>query len=67
MELIHSLHGVLIEQHAILEQGHARTLELLKRLKSGEVKIANVELTPAGWKISEPKRLPISWPCKDQA
>ena len=67
MALIHELHGILTEQHEILNEGHAKTLELLKLLKSGEVKMTDVELTGGGWKISEPKRLPISWPRKSQA
>ena len=58
MELIHSLPGVLIEQHEILQQGHARTMELLKRLKAGEVKLEEVELTDTGWKIKQPQDEP---------
>ena len=55
MALIHELHGILIEQNEILAQGQAKTLELLKRLKEGKVKLADVELTATGWKITEPK------------
>ena len=64
MELIHSLHGVLIEHHAILEQGHAKTIDLLRQLKAGEIQLADVELNGNGWKITRP---PISWPRKSQA
>ena len=56
----HRLLGEAIVNLTTLQEGYARTMELLKRLKAGEVKIAEVELSGTGWKISESKRLPIS-------
>jgi len=57
---IYDQFGRLSERLETESLEHQKTISLLQRIKSGEVSIDDVEVTPEGWKIIEAPDSPVS-------